>query len=211
MRLKLSLKKILSVIATSAVIFNSVAPYSIAIAEELSPTPEPTPIETTTPSTEPSTESTVSPTIVPTPTESATPTPDASIAPTEEPTPEATTQVTPAPETTQPDVQETTTENAQSQAPPTETPSVTPTPLVTPVHPDVLKVCAISGASFTQTLLINLLSARKTTQHFHNSDVTTDSNGSFVYLPDGIYRPNYKVEVFWPLFSSLQRHLRIAP
>jgi len=229
MRLVKSLKKILSVIATTAVIFNSVAPSLLVLAQETT-TPEPTPIESPVASPE------ATPEITDAPTESPTAAPDAIITPAAEATvePAPVETQTPSPDETQPETQNTTDENAQSQAPPSESPSLSPTPTVTPVQPEeegILTTTVVETTLFSDTLEENnwfnlitdkldyapteaaiitgtnftpgetyILTVSSTDDPATSTtvSVTADSNGSFtyVYQLDGIYRPDYLVQVF---------------
>jgi uncharacterized repeat protein (TIGR01451 family) len=235
MRLLKSLNKILSVIATLALLLNSLSTPLVALAQEMSPSPEPTPVETTTPSEEP--------TIVPT--EEATVSPETTPLETATAEPEVTVEATPVVEETLPsqdtqaDVQgKAINENAQPEAPPTESGGVEeetsdPVPTVTPVQPEeegTLTAEVVETSLFSETLTENnwfqvitdkldyspteavvitgygFTPGETYTLTVSSSDepatsttveVTADSNGGFVYVYqlDGIYRPNYLVEV----------------
>jgi uncharacterized repeat protein (TIGR01451 family) len=163
MRFKVGFRKILSVIATSALLLNSFAPYSLAIAQEITPEPTPTPTEETTPTPEATIAPTESPTEAPTPTEIATPTPEVVV----ESTPLA-EETTPAPDTTQPETQGTTSENTQSQAPPAESPTVAPsaTPEVPQEHGN-LTTTTIEDVDLSEVTLLNA-------NVDGNSNITTD-------------------------------------
>lgn len=97
MELSLRLNRLVSFVASLSLLANSLlTPFSIAYAQEVTPTPEPTPIveETSTPIPEP----TETPVIIPTPEETVTPTP--TVEETLTPTPEEAIVPTFAPEST---------------------------------------------------------------------------------------------------------------
>src|SRR5258706_4822982 len=220
----MNFKKILSVIATTAILFNSVAPYSVAFAQEI--TPEPTPVDTST--TVPSDEPTVAPTELP------TDTPPATIAPNDEPTVEPTVVSTDQPVVNQDQESNPTTQGPSDSTLVTASPSVQPTQTpqtsidygdvtttvvenidlstinllnsnvdgatVTTDAPDYspTSVALITGTGLTSgktyTLVVSSTDAPPVT---FTDAVTADSQGSFsfAYQLDGNYRPNYKVEV----------------
>ncbi|HJY98616.1 MAG TPA: SdrD B-like domain-containing protein [Patescibacteria group bacterium] len=231
MRLIKGLRKFVSVIATAAVIFNSLAPSMAALAQEgtFTPDPTPTPQEETTPAPEATIAPTETPTESPTPTDEASPTPETVV----EPTPQV-DETTPAPES-QPEVQEQTNESAQSQAPPAESPTVSPStePTIAPIQPEEdgsltaeildtnlfsetlqenpwfqvitdkldytpTESAVITGAGFTpgETYSLTVSSADEPATST-TVEITADPSGSFTYIYqlDGIYRPNYLVEV----------------
>jgi uncharacterized repeat protein (TIGR01451 family) len=140
-------QKIITAVATFAVLFNSFAAPLTVLAQE-TPTPEPTstpiespaptetstPLPTETPTTTP--EATVEPTVTPDPTSTPDASPTEIASPTPEVTPEATDLVTPIP-SDQPTVEQAPESNPTVQGPPASTePEVTPTvsPTFTPVE-----------------------------------------------------------------------------
>ncbi len=220
MKLCLSFRKIVSVIATFATLFNSLAAPMAVLAQEATPTPTPT--ATQEPTISP--EATVSPTDTSAPTEVASPTPEVVIEPT--PTDSATLI---ASSTAQPETQSTTSENTQSQAPPSESPTVSPsaTPNVPTEHgtlsqtlienvdltgvtglegsistdkpdysPSSLVLITGSGFIANKTYTINIVSTDEPPVNF-TDQVKADGSGniSYAYQLDGNYRPNYTVYV----------------
>lgn len=151
MKLKLSFRKILTVIATFATLANSLSAPAIALAQEV--TPAPTPTDTSTPSDQPTVAPTENPTVTPdaTPAETIAPTPEVTTAPAETSTPAPTDQpvVTQAPES-----------NPTTTAPPaTETPaptlSATPTASPNPTENESLTTQILTTNVFPQTVQDN--------------------------------------------------------
>jgi uncharacterized repeat protein (TIGR01451 family) len=221
------MKKLLSFIASFSLLLNSFYVPAIAIAQELSGTPEPTPVAEETTSPIASIEATASPTENPTqePTTEATP----SLEPTVEPTETPVENPTPEPQL---ETQSPTNENSEILAPPTETPTTTPETIIeTPEAEGIItteivenqnpfpvtvqnnswfslttdkldyaptETAIITGSDFTpnKTYEITVSSSDDPTTS-RTQNIKTDPDGKFVfyYQLDGIYRPNYKVEV----------------
>lgn len=243
MRKQLLLNKLLSSVASLALLFNSFFyPLSIAYAQEETPTPEPTPavteqptltpapteepvlspspVATVEPEVSPTPVETVEPEITPAPTE--IPTIETTATPNEIPAPPSTDQSTPAPE-----VQARSTTNPE-----------TPVPTTTPVQPENGKIEAVilpntqaasisefdltvqtDGSATLQTdkldyaptdsVLVTgsgfiagktytiVISSSDTPAITFTDSVTANSEGKIIYSYqlDGIYRPNYQVEV----------------
>ncbi|QQG41414.1 MAG: chitobiase/beta-hexosaminidase C-terminal domain-containing protein [Candidatus Woesebacteria bacterium] len=163
-------RKIISVFATFALLFNSVAPYSLAVAQEI--TPSPTPDATTQPTEQPTIAptDTVSPTATPdaTPTEIASPTPEVTATPTDlaTPTPSETPAETQAPESS-PTVQgppsdenKQINESANLQI---STPTATP---VVPVEHGNITTTTIENVDLSGITLLN--------SNLNGASVTTD-------------------------------------
>lgn len=197
MRLKLSLRKILSVIATSALLLNAVAPYSIAIAQSI--TPSPTPTATDQPTATPADTTTPAPTD--TPVDTVTPTPDVTATPTDSasvtPTPTETPTITPV-ETSTPVPIVTSSPTAESSATPAST------PLVTTDKADYYpgETATITGQFFQalQNLVVKIFGGSTSDGTYTESyfNILTDSFGgfSFGYLLDSISRPLYTAQVY---------------
>ncbi len=220
MKFKAKIKKIVSIIATFAILFNSIAPSATVLAQEF--TPEPTPSETTTPTEEPTSEPTASPT------EETSPTPEATIVPSDEPSVSPTNEpsTTQAPEsnpsTTSPPADSVTPSSSPVATPetPKEVGTITttiienvdlsgivllnsnldPIPTVTTDKPDYAPtgVALISGTGFSanKTYTLEISSTDEPPVTFE-AEVFTDNEGSFAYTYqlDGNYRPNYVVYV----------------
>lgn len=207
------LKKIISLSLSFTLLLQSLSPFivtsvyaddstSSATTADISPTPEATPTPESTPAAD------ITPTIVVTP----TPTPEAT------PSPEI-TPTTPDPQS-QPQVNESNSED--NQPTPGVTLEITPTP--TPAISEVLTVVSNLENTFVSTPIIttdkldyfptdrayisgkNFVSNTPYTLHISSGDmpmvsytvtVTTDQDGNFVYAYqlDGNYRPDYLIEV----------------
>jgi uncharacterized repeat protein (TIGR01451 family) len=129
-------KKLFSILALFSVVFNNLATPLYVYSQEVTPEPateQTQTVEPTATETPAVTETIVEPTV--TPEETVTPTPEVTL------TPEIVVDPAPATEAAQPAVEGTQTtdqqpnEGAQSQAPPTETVTVSPTPTVEVVNP----------------------------------------------------------------------------
>ncbi|KKR70654.1 MAG: endoglucanase-like protein, nonfunctional [Candidatus Woesebacteria bacterium GW2011_GWA2_40_7b] len=182
-------QKTVSIIVTFALLFNSIAPYSIAIAQELTSEPSPTPTDLATPTIAP----TDSPTQSPTPTDIASP----------EPTAEAgtTPSISPSPQIPIEHGNLTTTviENIDLSVV-TGLNTNVDVPTVTTDKPDYspTSVVLITGTGFTSGKTYTLeISSTDEPPVTHTDSVTADSQGTFTYAYqlDGKYRPNYKIEV----------------
>lgn len=192
MRLKLSLRKILSVIATSALLFNSLSPSLVVLAQEV--TPSPTPGATTQPTDQPTIAPTDTPTGVPTPTEVATPTPEVVVVPTP-----ATDLVTPTPEVSQPGTPTPTSENTQPQAPPTDSNqptsdnSSTSAPETPASSPTVTPEVQTENGHVSAVVLDN---TKVDTSSLNQFDLTYQTDGSATISTDKLdYSPSDSVLV----------------
>ena len=197
---KIWIKRLASLALSLVLLTNSFTPY--ILAQEITPSSEPTPTAETTPTPEP--------------TLTATPTPETTPTPSLEVTPEVTP--TPLPDTNpvDPDL---------STTPSDPTPSLTPsidldspdaqgsaqlTPSLSTDKDDYAptETVIISGSDYqpntTYTLVIS--SQDEPTVRYETS-ITSTEEGSiyYAYQLDGIYRPNYLIEVF--LGSSLVKSI----
>ncbi|QHO63425.1 DUF11 domain-containing protein [Candidatus Chazhemtobacterium aquaticus] len=197
---KIWIKRFTSLALSLILLTNSLTPY--ILAQEITPSPEPTPTTETTPTPEP--------------TLTATPTPETTPTPTLEVTPEVTPEVipTPLPDTNpvDPDLATTPSDPVPSPTPsvdldsPDAQGSAQLTPSLSTDKDDYAptETVIISGSDYqpntTYTLVIS--SQDEPTVRYETS-ITSTENGSiyYAYQLDGIYRPNYLIEVF--LGSSL--------
>lgn len=216
------MKKIVSILATFAILTNSLLTPIAVLAQET--TPEPTPIETPIEVSTPSPEPTVQPTQIPEETNS--PTPEATVEATLEPT------ATPV-ETSTPSAEPVSTQTPVQTSDPSSEPTTSPTekpveiqkgdiittvvenvnlnniillnsnvdvPNVVTDKPDYspTSIVFVTGTNFSKNKTYTIEISSTDEPPVANSDsVTTDENGEFTYSYqlDGNYRPNYKIEV----------------
>lgn len=197
---KIWIKRFTSLALSLVLLTNSLTPY--VLAQEITPSPEPTPTAETTPTPEP--------------TLTATPTPEITPTPTLEVTPEVTP--TPLPDTNpvDPDLSTTPSDPIPSPAPsidldsPDAQGSAQLTPSLSTDKDDYAptETVIISGSDYqpntTYTLVIS--SQDEPTVRYETT-ITSTEDGSiyYAYQLDGIYRPNYLIEVF--LGSSLVKSI----
>ena len=197
---KIWIKRFTSLALSLVLLTNSLTPY--VLAQEITPSPEPTPTAETTPTPEP--------------TLTATPTPEITPTPTLEVTPEVTP--TPLPDTNpvDPDLSTTPSDPVPSLTPsvdldsPDAQGSAQLTPSLSTDKDDYAptETVIISGSDYqpntTYTLVIS--SQDEPTVRYETT-ITSTEDGSiyYAYQLDGIYRPNYLIEVF--LGSSLVKSI----
>lgn len=196
-------KKIVSLIASFSILFNSLATPLAVIAQEVSPTPESTPIETTTPepTVEPTENPTTEPTVESTASPSATPEVTNEPTPTQSPLPTDISTPTNSPQseaTSESQVEGASTESTQASEITTDKEDY---------HPG--ETATITGTLFEafQSLVLRVFggSDEDGTYTESNYDITSDDLGNFTfsYLLDNIFRPLYTVQVFDTLGSLL--------
>ena len=201
---KIWIKRFTSLALSLTLLTNSLTPY--VLAQEITPSPDPTPTAETTPTPEP--------------TLTVTPTPETSPTPTLEVTPEVTPEATPTP------TPDTNTIDPNLSTTPSD-PLPTPTPSIDLDSPDAqgsaqltpslstdkddygpTEIVIISGSDYqpntTYTLVI---SSQDEPAVRYETTITTTEDGSiyYAYQLDGIYRPDYLVEIF--LGSSLVKSI----
>ncbi|GEM_PF-2254732 len=164
----------------------SPTPAPIAASAETSPTPTPTPPDTPSPSVEP--ESSVLPSPEPTPTITASPSPEPENVP--ETTLTTNIEIESVNTLIEPDLSESNVSDESAKV----VPSVTTDQADYPPTGTVV----ITGSDLTPhtTYLLRVSSTDPPASTFE-INVTTDSAGAFVYSYqlDGIYRPNYTIEI----------------
>ncbi len=182
MKFKLNFNKILSVIATSALLFNSLAAPLTVLAQEATPTPVPEatvqPIDTDASANQ----TTIAPTDTSTPTAVPDATPAEIATPTPEDTPAATDMVTPTP-SDQPVVTQAPESNPTVQGPPASDQPIS-SPILTSEAP-------VENGHISATILQNTAVDTSTIDQF---DITYQTDGSATIATDKLdYAPTDSV------------------